>query len=256
MDITFPLSTLVAIASYGEGPHIHLEKVLDTYESMTFFKVDVVVDHTHPIDIPKHYRIPVHFRLLPEKIQGGLPFIHRELFARNREMRNIFIYSENDLLITEENLLTLLEVTRRLPPGYISGFLRYEERDGERHLIDLNRAYPTVSQGVHEVNGLRWFSPANLHQGCTVLTQPQLIRALDSGHYDVLPHSDEKYGYLEAGATDAYSQCGFHPKLLPADDQLEKLLVHHLPNKYVHSGGIWENPGAHTVSSLRAFLGF
>ena len=49
---------------------------------------------------------------------------------------DFFIYAENDLLITEQNLLAFCETTEKLPEPFVVGFIRYERNrknpaDGE-----------------------------------------------------------------------------------------------------------------------------
>lgn len=192
-------------------------------------------------------------RLRDARIGKGLPFEHRRLFRQRRDQYDLFLYLENDILLTPESLDAYLRLTERLPEDYITGFVRFEIRDGQRSLIDIsNPAWNRfVRVGLHRRDGLLLFAAANVHSGCYALTRKQLERAIRSGGFVTRPHS-RPYGRLEQGASDVYTQCGFRAKVLPFD--FEPLLVHHMADKYVNLSGVWQDPGPLTPDSFRQML--
>jgi hypothetical protein len=256
------MNVLVCLANYGEGQLEFLETVLEGYGRMSSrFRIFVILDTTVPIafsDLDDRFSI-VQFRFKPE-IREGLAFVHRQHMIEHQNNYDLFVYSENDILIQEGNLEAFLRETERLPQGYVTGFLRYErkENDEELYLIDAHPHFPVIKEKGLEIRGRRYFSPCNLHQGSWVLTQDQLKQAIQSGGFDVMPHFTESedgfVGILEAGASDVFTECGFKQKVMPHEG-IDDLLVHHLPNKYIRKGGIWEDPGPLTLPEFKKLLG-
>jgi len=141
----------------------------------------------------------------------------------------------------------------------VSGFLRYELRENDEalYLIDAHPNFPVIREKDVEINGRQYFTLHNPHQGSWILTRDQLKRAIRSGGFDVMPHyreSDDGFvGILECGASDVYLQCGFKGKVMPHRG-IDDLVIHHLPNKYIRMGGIWEEPGPFTLREFKKRL--
>jgi hypothetical protein len=97
---------LVAIASYGTSNESYLQKLLHEYRSMPF-DVDVVVIS----NIEKKLGLDVGcIAGLPTKNPWSLPFAYKALFAERRNRYDLFIYSEDNILITEKNIRAFLAV--------------------------------------------------------------------------------------------------------------------------------------------------
>ena len=61
---------------------------------------------------------------LPTKDPWSLPFGHKKIFSERIEDYDLFIYSEDDVLVTWKNIQTFLHLTKMLPKNDICGFLR------------------------------------------------------------------------------------------------------------------------------------
>jgi hypothetical protein len=240
------VSLLVCIANYGDSQLEYLERQVRTLRGYRR-DLHIVVDSTVPLPGLEVDEV----RLFRPAIGERLPFQHRRLFAERRDDFAGFLYTENDIDIEEKVIERIESLTRELPDDWIVGPFRFERRDGEKLLIDAHPHWPVLHTGLFSVAGLELWSPANLHAGSYFLTSRQLRRALSSGRYLVRPHFGP-YRMLEQGASDVYTQCDFRRKVLPFD--VETVLVHHMPDKYVRLGGIWEQPGPHSVSSLKEEL--
>jgi len=107
---------LVAIANYGEGNRRYLDQLLAEYRAMPF-PVDVVVLSNIPKDLGDDVEVKVG---LPGKDPWSLPFGHKQLFADRIEQYDAFIYSEDDILVTENNIRAFLEVTPKLEDDEIA----------------------------------------------------------------------------------------------------------------------------------------
>jgi hypothetical protein len=192
------------------------------------YKVDIVVHSDRPKEVPDRVLVVVG---LPTEDSFSLPFAHKQLFAEQKDRYDLFIYSEDDILIQEDNVAAFLDVTKVLPSHEITGFFRYE-MDEKRKVIYVD-AHPPFGWDPHSVctiDGYTFASFSNLHSGCYALTRQHLQKAIRSGGYLVPPHQTW-YETRESAATDPYTQCGFTKRICIS--HLDNFLVHHLPNNYV-----------------------
>lgn len=231
-DSRTSVRVLVALASYGTANDRYLERLIQEYRSMSF-NLDVVVVS----NIEKNLGPEIEELVgLPGKNPWSLPFSHKRLFADRLERYDIFVYSEDDILLTERNLRAFLELSAVLNDDEVGGFVRIE-KDAEGNL-----SYPDVHGNFHwDPTSVRLRGKyvvahfTNEHSACYVLTRAQLAKAIDSGGFLVEPH-DGKHDLLCTAATDPYTQCGF-TKLIPIS-HLEDFSVHHMSNKYFDVVGV------------------
>lgn len=219
----------VGISNYGDQQLAYLSEVIREFHSYRHHTVDITVYSTVPVEYPH--------KVFDASIGHALPFTCREDMAAAINDYDLFLYDENDMLITEENILAFLECQARLPAHQICGFYRYELNNGVKLLLDLNPFWGKLVVNVGE--GV--FTVVNQHQGCWLLTRAQLKHCVESGNFLVPPH-ERPYGMLEMGASDPYLMCGLE-KVLPTDlSLLEKLQIRHLPLKYT-TGDEWRTHG-------------
>lgn len=227
-----PLRILVAIASYGTSNDRYLEQIIGEYRSMAF-DVDIVLLS----NLDKTLGRGIECRVgLPAKDPWSLPFGHKQLFADRCDQYDLFIYSEDDILITERTLRAWLEVTAELQDDEIAGFLRVEfGADGARNYPDVHAHFHWDASSVRTRGDFTLAHFTNEHAACYVLSRAQLRKAINSGGFAVEPH-EGKYDLLCTAATDPYTQCGL-TKLIPVS-RLEDFTVHHMSNKYVGKMGL------------------
>lgn len=223
---------LVAIASHGTSNDCYLERVIREYRTMSF-AVDIVVLS----NIDKRARSGVECIVgQPARNPWSLPFVHKKLFAERHDQYDLFLYSEDDILITEKNIRAWLDVTPFLSLDEVAGFLRVEfGEDGERNYPDIHAHFHWDPSSVRRRGDYVLAHFTNEHAACFILTRDQLENALHSGGFDVAPH-EGKYDLACSAATDPYTQCGL-TKLVPVS-HLEDFTVHHLTNRYVGRMGI------------------
>jgi hypothetical protein len=210
----------ICVNNFGTSNLQYLDILLKEYRSFKKYKVDITVHTTVPLLNEKQV-------LYPESIREGLAYPSRTEMADAIDAFDVFIYTENDILITEDNIDALFEYNNTLPEHQIGGFLLYEQRNDQKIMVNVCEYYGPVCIK----NCPTGFVTYNQHQASWVLTRKQLRRAIDSGGFLVGPHSGP-YGVIEQGATDPYTQCGFE-KVYPYDLKLlERLLARHLPLKY------------------------
>jgi 2-polyprenyl-3-methyl-5-hydroxy-6-metoxy-1,4-benzoquinol methylase len=247
------MKILAVITSYGTANDEYLHRLVDEYRSMSF-DIDLVVlsnlrrrvaDGVEVITVPRRrYPWTRHgtfsgkrsLRLLKKEYRDwvrhlDLPFAHRQIFADRRNDYDLFLYSEDDTLVTEENLRAFLAAAAVLPANEIPGFLRFERgRDGTLNYPEVHGHFHWEVSSVRKRGGHTFAFFTNEHAACYVVTRDQLRRAIDSGGFLVDPHGG-KYDLLCTAGTDIYTQCGMQ-KLL-CISELDEFLIHHLPNKYV-----------------------
>jgi 2-polyprenyl-3-methyl-5-hydroxy-6-metoxy-1,4-benzoquinol methylase len=227
---------LVAIASYGEKNIRYLKAIIGEYRRMAM-NVDLAVFSNAPKDL-EDCKVIVG---LPSKNPWSLPFAHKGFFASNLDRYDLFIYSEDDIGVTEGNIQAFLRVSSHLKPTEIAGFLRYEvDPTGARSLPDVHGPFHWKPQSVRRRERFTIAEFSNEHAGFYILTQGQLRQAIGSGGFLRTP-CEGRYGMLETAATDPYTNCGFC-KVIPIST-VEDFLIHHMPNRYIGQFGI----------SLRAF---
>jgi 2-polyprenyl-3-methyl-5-hydroxy-6-metoxy-1,4-benzoquinol methylase len=222
------MKIFVAIASYGTGNDRYLTQLVNEYQSMAFDVDVVVLSNIHKALIPGVECVVVD---LDGKNPWSLPFPHKQIFADRLNDYDLFIYSEDDTPITENNIRAFLEVSETLSENEVVGFLRFERGpDDSLNYPEVHGHFHWDPLSVHSRGKYTLAHFTNEHSACYALTRQQLKRAIDSGGFLVEPHAG-KYDLLCSAATDPYTQCGFQ-KLI-CISHLNDFLVHHLPNKYV-----------------------
>jgi len=224
---------LVVIASFGSNNDAYLKRVIAEYRSMPF-QVDIVVVS----NIHKNLGTAVEVRVgLPdEKTPQSLPFAHRAVFAERALDYDLFIYTEDDILITARNIDAFLGQSAVLPTNQVPGFLRFERTPSDDiQYCDIHAGFCWDAQSVETLEGLTFAYFSNEHAGCYILTRSQLRTALDSGGFLLVPH-DGIYGMLESAATDIYTRCDL--KKMICISKIDDASVHHLPNKYFDRFGL------------------
>ena len=221
------MKVLAGITSYGTKNDVHLERVIREYNSMSF-NVDIVVFSNVPKSLGERIEVIVG---LPTRDPWSLGFAHKRVFADRRDGYDLFIYSEDDVLITERNIHAFLRAQEVLPANEIVGFFRYEEGpSGAVNFPEVHGHFHWDPGSVRTRGGYTFAYFTNEHSACYIATRDQMRRAVDSGGFSVGPR-EGKYDLLCTAATDIYTQCGM--RKLICVSHVDDFLVHHLPNRYV-----------------------
>lgn len=226
------MKILVCIASHGRGNDPYLLQLIDEYRQMPHH-VDVVVLSNLDKPVPAGVELRVG---VPTSNPWSLPFAHRAVFLERRDDYDLFIYSEDDTLLTQRNLEAFLEAARHLHGDEIAGFLRSEQGpDGRYYYSTIHHHYHWDSRSVVRRGRDVYAHFTNEHGACYVLTRAQLRHCIDSGGYGTEPH-EGKYDMLVSAATDPYTRCGL--RKLVCISRLEDFTCKHLTNKYVGRTGL------------------
>jgi len=222
------LRILVGISSYGTGHLNFLKRIIEAYQSMPM-DIHVVVFSDAPKDLGPNVEVIVG---LPAKNPWTLPFAHKPVFAQRVELFDLFIYSEDDIGVSENQIRAFQQATAELAPDEIAGFLRYEiNTNGEWFLTEPWGHFHWKPASVKQRGNYTIAEFTNEHAGFYILTQWQLKQAIASGGFLREPYK-ARYSWPETAATDPYTSCGFHKVICIS--ALDDYLVHHLPNRYVN----------------------
>ena len=240
------MKILVGIASYGTKNDRFLRQLIAEYRGMDH-RVDLVVFSNIKNELGPGVELVVG---LPARNPWSLPFAHKKVFAERADKYDLFIYSEDDVLITQHNIETFLRATQVLPSNEIAGFLRTEVgSDGQRYFADVHSHFHWDPESVCRRGDYICAYFSNEHSACYVLTQKQLKHAIASGGFLTGPYED-KYDLLVTAATDPYTKCGMRKMICIS--HLDDFVVPHLPNKYVGRMGLEESELCRQVAALLA----
>lgn len=222
---------LVAMASYGDRNRHFRDKLIAQYGAMPW-DVTVVVLTEAPKALPPTVQQRVG---LPSADPWSLPFAHKQLFADNLSSYDLFIYTEDDIDVTEQTISAFLDATEVLEPDEVAGFLRFERSEAGRWMPDAHGAYRWKPESVVTRGGRVFAEFSNEHAAFFVLTRSQLRRAIKSGGFMREPYQS-RYDMLCTAATDPYTSCGL--RKLICVSSLDQFLVHHMSDRYVDALGM------------------
>ena len=221
------IKILVAIASFGQRNMEYLKEIILNYKRMTF-SIDIVVLSDSPKPLANDIEVVVG---LPSKDPWSLPFAHKAIFAARASAYDLFVYSEDDIGVTESNIAAFLEITQHLNSDEIAGFMRYEvDRDGTLFLDEPWGHFHWKPSSVARRGGYTIAEFTNEHSGFYIVTKAQLAGLLKSGGFLRAP-TQGRYGLPETAATDPYTNCGFRKVVCVSE--LERFLIRHMSTKYV-----------------------
>ena len=237
------MKIFVTIANFGIKNDEFLKVLLAEYASMSY-DVRVSVLTNVPKDLGSDVKVVMH---TPQGNPWAFPFAHKRILADRVLDYDLFIYSEDDTLITKRNIEAFLKVSQVLPDNEIAGFIRSERTPaGSINFSTVHGhfhwdPFSVVSRGEYT---FAFFT--NEHSAAYLLTRAQLERAITSGGFLMGPH-EGKYALPETAATDPYTQCGLRKMICISE--INDFVLPHLPNKYVHTFGL---PDVEFHAQLRA----
>lgn len=229
------MNGLVCITDFGISQRHYLFTLLfELDKCYPDFKLDVIIYHTHELKLPLFRNLSIELKKQDESLQDMLTWCHRTDMINRRNQYGIYIYTENDLFITHDHLLSFILEQKRLPSPYVAGFIHYENEGGTKHLMPLNSGFPSFNE-LLQVNGNMYATLMNQHQGCYIITKEQLNKIIDSKEYNNEPrvhnYLGQHYHFKETAATLPYTIGGLK-KVIPVDN-VDEFLLWHMPNHYV-----------------------
>jgi 2-polyprenyl-3-methyl-5-hydroxy-6-metoxy-1,4-benzoquinol methylase len=242
------MKILVAIANYGTKNVEYAKLLIKEFRSLPF-AVDIVILSEAPKDYGEDVAVLVG---LPSKDPWSLPFGHKKLFADNLDKYDVFIYTEDDILITEKNISAFLKASAQIGDPFLPGFVRYERHpDGKKNYPDVFGVHHWLPGTVARSGEYVFAKFSNEHSACFILTQPQLRSAIASGGFLVPPHSG-RYDLICSAGNDPYTRCGFERVVCLS--HLQEFELHHISNAYLNRLGVDEETYRLQIAALLEIL--
>lgn len=243
------MKILVVIANHGTRNRRFLDRLLAEYGSMSH-DVDIVVLSDAPKDLGPDIEVRVG---APTKDPWSLPFAYVPVFEERVSYYDLFIYSEDDTLLTEVQIEGFVRVNGLLPEDEIPGFLRYEiGPNGEEYYSTIHGPYHWEPRSVKRAGKYVLARYTNDHSACFVITREQLERGLKRGGLSRGVRTG-RYDKLCTAATEPYTQFGLK-KLVPIS-HLRDFSLHHLPNVYLGRIGIRRDDADREIEKLLSLEG-
>jgi 2-polyprenyl-3-methyl-5-hydroxy-6-metoxy-1,4-benzoquinol methylase len=242
------MKLLVAIANYGFKNVEYAKLIINEFRAMPF-EVDIFLISEAAKDYGQDVTVLVG---LPSKDPWSLPFAHKKLFADNVDKYDVFIYTEDDVLIKVENILAFLKATEQIGGKLLPGFVRFEcYPNGKKNYPDVFGSHHWMPGSVTKSGEYVYAKFSNDHSACYILTQAQLKNAIGSGGFLVAPHSG-RYDLICSAGNDPYTQCGFERVVCVSHLQMFEL--HHLSNVYLDRVGLNEDSFHLQIEALLEIL--
>lgn len=226
------MKLLVVIANHGDSQLKELERVINEFKGFSSkFNVDIVVHTSFPLN---YDNVKVVHQILEDN--RLLPWKCREEIYHSRNSYDLYLYTENDHLITEANIDSFLEVNEILPDHLIPGFLQYEyapKLHKHRYFPGFTSPWKWANKPVLRKNGYTFGHFTNIHHGGFLLTKKQLNEIIAKWGEKFMEDQGFGIGGIKVQAcTDVYGPHSGFKKVIPVS-HLDQFLVHHLPNKYL-----------------------
>lgn len=224
------MKILVTIPNFGTHQRQYLQKVIDGFKSYDAqYSIDIVVHTNVDIQIDGIEQVIIHHL----DNWWKLPFIARQTIVDRCNDYDLYIFNENDQLITQENIETLLKINKVLPKPYLVGFVQYEAEDNCKYFPAFHFPFKWIKNSDISFYDYTFARHQNCHQASFVLTHEQLAIAMKNLNFNK-DNRVSRYNDPERVGTDIYHCSGF-TKLI-CISHFDKLIIHHLPDKYLAFG--------------------
>jgi hypothetical protein len=221
------MKLLVGITSYGSAHSAYLDRILAGIALWPFEHRVLVFSNEWKNLGERAITVVKDSRSDPM----GLTWAYRERFAQHADDYDFFLYQEDDILISERNVVAWLVANEILGDGAsVPAFFRKEiASDGRVSYPDAHSPFGWSGQ-AWEAAGHRFRRFSNVHAGCCMLSHKQLKMAMASGKYVAGPHDNGPYAVRELACSGAFVECGLSAVL---DLTLfDDLTVQHMPANY------------------------
>jgi hypothetical protein len=162
-------SLLVAIANYGDIQLNELKILLENFIKFDY-NISFLIDTTYSLEEEvKNFSLPIACRVYPSAVGMDLPFKHRQYFCEKLDEFDYFLFTENDILVTQESIDFIVEKSNLIDDDEIIGFCRYEEKEGVKYFTDYDVGSRLTLHHAWLQSGQVFFTPDSMHSGCYLL---------------------------------------------------------------------------------------
>lgn len=212
----------------------YLKEILENIESYPF-EVDVFLHTNTDVDFKPYFNHKI--KIIYHNIENENPFFlswkYRETMKSQRFDYDIFIYSDDDILIPLEAILYWLEYKNAVQLfGYNLGFFRIEKNLGKEFVLDLpNRKLSKLKKLLYSNYILNNVNP---YCGFWILDKFSFNKFVINKKYDlnfICGYETREKSAIGINGLDDNLTKGV---LIPYDNSLNgNCKVYHLPNNYI-----------------------
>lgn len=235
------MKILVAIANYGTSQLNYLERVVYEYTHLKNHEADVYIHTNVPVrdgDILSHPN--VHEVFISEGDVNGdwqrLPFTTRKTLTNGFPDYDLYIYSENDILIEEHNIDAFVEasdVIKSMDLMFIPGFIRFEVNGNKMTFPEAHRQYRWNPEYYFADGDMEFMRFSCDHYGAFMLTAEQMSWVRQNNpSFDTEEYVEgyEERTFKVKHCTSIYKNYGWI-QVIPVS-HIDKFLIHHLSDRY------------------------
>lgn len=241
------MKILVCLVNHSTRQLWALDKLLKEYFS-TGYNVDIIIHSNIPLDTDylkdkENYEVSQEVEDLYKKCKvivydnledpNWLPHQTRKtIYAAKDADYDLYIYSENDHLITKTNIDSFVASAKVLPENRICGLFQYEQYEFGRVYPGAHAHYGWDFSSICHVQNTPYVfaSYTNPHQASYLLTKDQLHKVIKEIDFlDMDFHSG--FTIKCTANTDIYLKPKW--KKVNCISHWEDFLVCHLPNRYL-----------------------
>jgi hypothetical protein len=218
---------LAVLVNYGDEQLSFLYKVVDELRTFSKYDVTIVVNSNIELDIEG----VDHVNVIELDNYQLLPMTCRQVIDLEADNFDYFIYSENDHLWREHHVDKFIEYESILPENRIAGLIQYEEDHTGKYYPAYHAHYDWDYNSVEEYGGKKFAHFTNVHQACFVISKSRLKKIKEIKDFSQFFGNDQ-YSLKCKTNTDIYLHSNM--KKLICISELDKNLIHHLPNHYIN----------------------
>lgn len=225
------MKILVSITSYHKDKEKYLSEILKCYENISNdlnYTIDVVLsinyDHTY---------VTTNKLIINKSEYEGEShcWANRKYIYENYSSYDYVIESDDDILITQENILQYIKY-QHIDNNFIPGFVVTED-DNEKntyiHSMLFNKPVHILNKFVLE--NKTWYVPRNIHSACFIIDRNRLKNFFNNNPNALFVKSVGVYDVQCTARSEIYT---FYTKIINLDN-IHLHLVKHLPNKYLYA---------------------
>ncbi len=223
---------LVSIMSKGDKQLEHLNTITNEY--LSYKNYDVTVSIQSDIDVSRN-------DIVLNKHDSNIdkmPYAHRQEFLDKINDYDLFLCTENDMLVKEEAINVYMKYDSSLPINYCIGFIRYEKRviddpnDENLYCLDIWPQIEHISNEKITIENNDYFILRNPFQSCFLFNREKLNYVINN--FDFFRTYQSGVEVATAGMFVNWDATkGVINRVCTRNlEDLKKCLIHHLPNKH------------------------
>ena len=225
------MKILVSITSYHKDKEKYLSEILKCYENISNnlnYTIDIVLSINYD-----HAYVTTNKLIINKSEYEGEShcWANRKYIYENYSSYDYVIESDDDILITQENILQYIKY-QHIDDNFIPGFVVTED-DNEKntyiHSMLFNEPVHILNKFVLE--NKTWYVPRNIHSACFIIDRNRLKNFFNNNPNALFVKSVGVYDVQCTARSEIYT---FYTKIINLDD-IYLHLVKHLPNKYLYA---------------------